>query len=387
MHVVLLKSQAAQHGGLEKHASRIAQEFLNRHLQVSILTTDSAHTPSYHPGISVHSVKTCRWPAFRRMEQFDRFVQNYLQKHPSKIVFGMDRNRFQTHYRAGNGVHAAFLKSRSLIENRFKQLSFLLNPLHLKILELEKAAFENPWLQKLFTNSHMVRKEIQEYYCTDKAKIEVIHNGVEWHEMENDFKSWPEQKGKITQKYGLDAKVFHFLFIGNGYLRKGLRQLLSAMALLKEREFHLSIIGKDNDLRDYQELVSQYRLQRHVAFFGPQKEIRPFYQMADALVIPSFYDPFANVTVEALAMGLFVVSSKFNGGHEILTFQNGAVIDDLLDPGSLAESLSIAIRHHKTPDCSNMIRQSVRHLDFSHQLKRLIDSCLGSSSSNDKAAH
>ena len=45
----------------------------------------------------------------------------------------------------------------------------------------------------------------------------------------------------------------------------------------------------------------------------------PFYQMADALVIPSFYDPFANVTVEALAMGLFVLSSKHNGGPEILT--------------------------------------------------------------------
>ena len=67
-----------------------------------------------------------------------------------------------------------------------------------------------------------------------------------------------------------------------------------------------------------QALAAKLNIQRRVTFFGPQKEIRPFYQFADALVIPSFYDPFANVTVEALAMGLFVVSSKSNGGHEIL---------------------------------------------------------------------
>ncbi len=57
--------------------------------------------------------------------------------------------------------------------------------------------------------------------------------------------------------------------------------------------------------------------------------MRPFYQLADALAIPSFYDPFANVTVEALAMGLFVVSSRSNGGFEILDPSKGIIIENL----------------------------------------------------------
>jgi len=378
MQVVLLKSQVAQHGGLEKYASRIAQGFLSRGLDVSILTTGGQKNSIPSAGLAVHSVQTCRWPAFWRMEQFDRFVCRYLEQHPNSLVFGMDRNRYQTHYRAGNGVHAAFLKSRAYTENRLKQFSFSFNPLHLKILQLEKAAFENPALQKLFANSHMVRREILNYYRTDPAKIEVIHNGVEWQEMENDFSKWSQCKEKATIERKLDPKVFHFLFIGNGYLRKGLGQLMVALSRLKEKEFHLSVIGKDNCWQNYANLAEKLHIRHRVTFFGPQKEIRPFYQLADALVIPSYYDPFANVTVEALAMGLFVVSSKSNGGHEILTTQNGAVISNLHDIDSVAESLMLALKHPKTPESSMQIRQSVQHLDFSRQMNLLINSCLSS---------
>ena len=66
------------------------------------------------------------------------------------IVFGMERNRFQTHIRAGNGVHAAFLKSRLASEGVLKYGMCLINPLHRKILELEKEGFENPKLKKIF---------------------------------------------------------------------------------------------------------------------------------------------------------------------------------------------------------------------------------------------
>ena len=371
--VVLLKSQVAQQGGLEKYASRIAHGFIDRGMNVSILTTDNSKNS---PEVDVHSIKTCRWPAFWRMEQFDRFVQQYLKDHPTDLVFGMDRNRYQTHYRAGNGVHAAFLKSRRYTDGVFKQISFRFNPLHRKILELEKAAFENPTLEKLFANSQMVRREILEYYRTDPSKIQVIHNGVEWHEMENDFSQWSQIKNRLAREKGLDPSQFHFLFIGNGYLRKGLKQLMQALSHLKTTDFHLSVIGKDSSLKDYQRLAYSLHLENHISFFGPQKEIRPFYQIADALVIPSFYDPFANVTVEALAMGLYVVSSKSNGGHEVLSHENGEVISNLLDIDSVADSVSHAMDHPKTNTSANQIRASVKHLDFSNQMQQLIDACL-----------
>lgn len=372
-HVVLLKSCVSSVGGLEKYASRIAARFQALGCKVTLLT--NGPLPLYD-SIEIHTAKTWRWPAFLRMEQYDRFVSKWLKDHSADLVFGMDRNRMQTHLRAGNGVHAAFLNSRILTEGRLKWLVCQANPLHRKILELEKAAFENPLLQKLFTNSRMVKSEILARYSTDPSKIEVVHNGVEWHEMQSAFDAWPEKKPIVAKRLGLNPSLFHFLFIGNGYLRKGLAQLLKALARLKRKDFVLSVIGKDTHWEEYRALAERLELKNQVIFFGSQKEIKPFYQMADALAIPSFYDPFANVTVEALAMGLFTVSSKTNGGHEILDTDNGSVIEDLTDPESITASLSSALSRPKTIGSAAKIRESVRRLDFSSQMPLLIDSCL-----------
>lgn len=371
-HVVLLKSRSNNHGGLEKYASRIAQAFLEKGFRVTLLTTGNVLQQT---GIPIYAAKTVPWPAFVRMEQFDCFVRKWIKKQKVDLIFGMDRNRNQTHIRAGNGVHAAYLQSRFLTDSLFKACICHLNPLHRKILELEKAAFENSNLQKLFTNSEMVKRQVLYHYDIDPVKIQVVHNGVEWEEMQKDFSCWEEKKEEGFQKFLFPSDPFHFLFIGNGYSRKGLDQLLFAFSQIKDEPFHLSVIGKDNQMDMYRAKAIQLGLKDKVRFFGPSQEIRLFYQLADCLVIPSFYDPFANVTIEALAMGLFVVSSKNNGGHEILTPENGAVIQDLLDPDAIIAALRFAMKRRKTSNSAEKIRNSVRRLDFSNQLKILMEAC------------
>lgn len=370
--IVLLKSRSNNHGGLEKYASRIADAFLKRGDKVTILTSGE---PILKPDIPIFTTKTVPWPAFLRMEQFDFFVRRWLKKTKADLIFGMDRNRYQTHIRAGNGVHAAYLKSRFQTDSLFKACICHLNPLHRKILELEQAGFENPALQKLFTNSEMVKKQVLSTYKVDESKIQVIHNGVEWHEMQSDFLQWQEKKQEGLKKFQLDPNHFHFLFIGNGYSRKGLDRLLFAFSQIKQEPFHLSVIGKDNRMDMYRARAIQLGLKDRVRFFGPSQEIRLFYQLADCLVIPSFYDPFANVTIEALAMGLFVLSSKHNGGCEILSPENGAVIQDLLKPDAIIEALRNAMKYPKTKQSANSVRSSVERLDFSNQLKILMEAC------------
>lgn len=372
--VALLKSHLHSQGGLEKYTARIADGFLQKGFDVSFLTSKTSRF-EIKESISIHTIKTCRWPGFRRMEQYDRFTAQWIEKKRPDIVFGLDRNRLQTHLRAGNGVHAAFLKSRVLTEGYCKWALCQINPLHRKIIELEKSAFESPVLQTLFTNSNMVKQEVLQHYQVDASKIKVVHNGVEWHEMQSDFDESLTNKTKLAHQLGLNASSFHFLFIGNGYLRKGLKQLLKGFASLSEKDIHLSILGKENRIEEYKRLAYDLNISSQVTFFGVQKDPRPFYQIADALIIPSFYDPFANVTVEALAMGLFVISSKTNGGSEVLTDENGILIEDLLEIEAMKEALSQALKHPKTKEKAQLIRQSVRHLDFSNQIPQLIEPC------------
>lgn len=350
--VVLLKSKWGSQGGLEKYAHRIAHAFMAKGAYVTILTTGN---PPLHEPISFHSTKTVPWPGFVRLEQFDRFTAQWLKKNRADLIFGLERNRMQTHLRAGNGVHAAYLKTRSRLCHY--------NPLHRRILAIEKAGFENPSLQKLFTNSYMVRNEILAHYKTDPAKIHVIHNGVEWAEMEPHFSSFTS------------GSSFRFLFLGHGYQRKGLEPLLVGLSRLQNKDFSLTVIGKEKQIDWFKKRAAHLGLSRHVEFLGPVANVQPYYKQADCLVIPSFYDPFANVTVEALAMGLYVVSSKTNGAHEILTPQNGTVIEDLSDPESMKAALETAMNRPKTIQSARSIRDSVKHLDFPHQMRLLMDHC------------
>ncbi len=378
MTVTLIKNELFKQGGLEKYTWQIARDFCSMKIPVTLLTSGAPTPPFSSPSLQIVSLPVRHRLSYLSVHHFDKACDEYLSQHPTPIVFSLDRNRFQTHLRAGNGVHAAYLKRRSAEEGFTKKLSFHLNPLHQILLSLEKKAFEHPRLKILFTNSEMVKQEILEHYKTDPQKIQVVRNGVEWEAMQKPFDLWEESRGRQLKEFHLNPSAFQFLFIGHNFQRKGLHKLLYALSFIKNENFELSVVGKDKNLHDFQQLVRKLGLSNKVFFFGAQEHPLPFYQMADTLVIPSIYDPFANVTIEALAMGLFTLSSKHNGGHEILTPQNGATIPNLNDPAAFSTLLKHTLSHPKTRPRAEAVRQSVKHLDFSHQLRLLTQATLDS---------
>jgi len=372
--VVILKSRIAHQGGLEKHALRLANGFAKRKCKVIILSCGHEE----FKGQPFHVINLCPYRKLNasRLRRYDALCNQWLQEHGANVVFGMERTQNQTHYRAGNGVHAQYLKQRRLSDSLLKRASFAINPLHRTILSLERSCFESPSLKKLFTNSYMVRQEILNHYNTDPEKIETIHNGVEWREMQQDFDAWQDQRRTLLMQWGLNKDKYQLLFIGQGFRRKGLQFLLQGMSALNRQDIQLSVIGKDREAHKFQKMSQKLGLAQQVKFFGTRSDVHRFYQAADALAIPSIYDPFANVTVEAQAMGLFVISSKYNGGKEILNPKSGHVIENLDDADSVAESLKIAINHPKTALSAASIRKNTQHLDFSYQLDKVLTSTL-----------
>ncbi len=373
--VVLLKQELGAKGGLEKATFRIAHAFAAKGCEVTIVTgTEAAECPTI-PGIATASFPIRGWLPHSQLNNWDAACRAYIARNPADIVLGFDRTTRQTHIRAGNGIHAAYLKRRGAYSSAIKQASFSLNPLHCTILRLEKEAFANPNLRKLIVNSEMVRREAIEHYHVDPKLIHVIHNGVEWSELTAEFQKWPATRREVAQEIGSDPSAFHFLFAGHEYGRKGLDALLLGLSQLHANEARLVVIGRDKKIDYYKKLAARLGL-RHVYFLGPRRDLQRFYALADAAIISSFYDPFANVTVEALAMGLFVVTSRFNGGCEVLTKERGATIADLSDPDAVAESLALALKHPKTEESAQAIRYSVRFLDYPLQLERFTSACL-----------
>ena len=77
-------------------------------------------------------------------------------------------------------------------------------------------------------------------------------------------------------------------------------------------------------------------------------------------------------------MGLYVMTSSFNGGKEVLNEFSGKVID-VLNCDDFANSLKEIIKQPKTWIKSQKIRESVKHLDFSLQNATLIETCIKNS--------
>lgn len=384
LHVAILKGRLAptlSMGGVEKYTMRVAKAFVEAGCRVTLLTTPPKRMKSQPRSFSlpfdVVSFEGCNSTfSYHYLRQFDKKCLEWITSHQPDIVLGMDRNTYQTHYRAGNGVHRSYLARRYKAESFFKRLSFRFNPLHRTILDFEKKTYEDPRLKALIVNSTMVMDEIKEYYTTPPDKIHVIHNGVEWNEMLNRFTLWPAVSEERVAQLGLASNTYRYLFIGNDFRRKGLELLLRSLSRMTQNDFHLLVVGQDKESEKFKSFTQHLGLAQHVTFFGPQRDLTPFYQVADCLVLPSLYDPFANVTVEALAMGLIVVTSIYNGGKEVITPETGMIIEDLWNIESLSHSLAEAMKRPKTIASANAIRSSVQKLDFSSQLDKMVDTVM-----------
>lgn len=373
--VAILKSRLTPNGGgLEKYTMRLAQAFAQKGCQVTILTSHSQVKGSH--AFDIVNLEAKSKIAFRHLWQFDHQCQEWIKANAPDVVFGMDRNTCQSHYRAGNGVHAEFLRKRLSTDSFFKRLSFRINPLHLSILKMERSTYESPDLETLFTNSNMVKEEILHHYNVDPKKIRVVHNGVEWHEMRSAFDASPHQRVEILHQLRLNPSVFQFLFVGKGFRRKGLQYLLKALSQIRDRNFQLSVVGHDKEMPAFKAMAETLGIGRQVKFFGHRNDVIEFYKACDVLVIPSTYDPFANVTIEALAMGLYVVSSKSNGASEIITPEIGTVIEDLHSEESFLKAIKEALNHPKTLSRARQIRESVVTFDFHSQLDKIVNTTL-----------
>jgi UDP-glucose:(heptosyl)LPS alpha-1,3-glucosyltransferase len=369
--IALITSNYGAKGGLEKYLGRIGEELLHRGHDVTLLTAGESVPAS---PFQVVLLKKRGKLSLLHLLEFDRCAKNYCSLHHFDAIFGFDRHfLILSHYRAGNGCHAAYLDHRKLNCSFFKRLSFSFNPLHRLILKMEKETFENPKLQCLFTNSYLVRDEILNYYPRVlPEKIRVVHNGVAWHERRASFEETFTKGAEIKKRLGL-SDCFQFLFVGHEWKRKGLELLLRSLSLLRKENFQLSCVGRERKRDYFSALAKECGIENKVLFFPPCADVTPFFQAADCAVIPSYYDPFANVTTEALAMGLYVITSPTNGGKEVLTSSSGTVFSSF-DEETLAACLKERLAFPKTQEVAIPIRNSVKSLDFSSQIEK-ITSC------------
>lgn len=203
-------------------------------------------------------------------------------------------------FRAGDGVHAAWLKRRAAVEPFWKSATRWLNPKHKQLLRLEAQVLDPRNTRAIIANSRMVRDEILAFSIFPAEKIHVIHNGLS-------NPTEPADRAPSRAKFGLGEEDFCVLFVGSGWERKGLRTAIRAVEKLPQTT--LLVAGRGS--------AESFRSPR-ARFVGPTSDLAAIFGAADAFVLPTSYDPFSNACLEALAAGLPVITTPANGFSEII---------------------------------------------------------------------
>jgi UDP-glucose:(heptosyl)LPS alpha-1,3-glucosyltransferase len=135
----------------------------------------------------------------------------------------------------------------------------------------------------------------------------------------------------------------------------------------------LLIVGKDKHAAQYQRLAATLGIASRVRFAGAQNDVKPFYGMADAFILPTLYDPFPNVCVEALACGLPVFTTQQCGAAELIRDGDNGWVADALDGATLRQQLGqwLASRA-EWPSLAAAARASTADLTLEQMAGRLL---------------
>ena len=315
-------------GGAEAYLKRLARGIIDAGHKVQLTTTNEWPDDQWPFGPVTHL----------RAESAVGFANELEQIRPQldcDILFSLERVWSCDIYRAGDGVHRAWLARRRKFELPLKQFARALNRKHRELLHLEESLFASRKARRVIVASQMVKNEIVDIYGYPAERIDLIHNGIPLAEFQFDS----ELRERAREALNLKPDQIALLFAGSGWERKGLLFAIQAMALCKNRRMRLIVAGRGNTAL-YKPTRLRFWREDPVRFLGEVPDLMRIYAAADIFVLPTIYDPFSNACLEALACGLPVITTRSNGFSEIIEDKvHGSVVDHAGDLVGLREAI------------------------------------------------
>jgi glycosyltransferase involved in cell wall biosynthesis len=219
-----------------------------------------------------------------------------------------------------------------------------LSPEQVYIAEVETWACERA--DAIVANSNFIAEELARFHKVPSEKIQVVHPGVDAGGFETDGHI-PDFKALFA---GKGEKLV--LYLGRLSPMKGIDLLFDAMPeILQKCAKTKFMIAGDGVLRE--KLTSRARelgVAEHVRFVGhlSGKVLGAAYRAADLVVIPSRYEPFGMVALEAMSLGTPVLAAGTGGLKEIVRDKGGTRIFKPNDSGSIAKSVISALKRRFT---------------------------------------
>jgi UDP-glucose:(heptosyl)LPS alpha-1,3-glucosyltransferase len=179
---------------------------------------------------------------------------------------------------------------------------------------LERRTLRSPRVKRIVAISQYVKHQLAWHYKIDDRRVVRVANAAEVGRPD------PAQptgsRAEVRRRWGFSADDTVYLFASMEAHRKGLAQVISAFAHLREKapQARLVIAGL-NDEAPRRELT-RLGLSDATRWLGPIREMDGCYAASDVTVLPSWYDPASKVVIESLLHGIPAISTLTNGASE-----------------------------------------------------------------------
>ena len=379
--IVFVRRGYSQTGGAEAYLKRLARGVVAAGHRAELITTDDWPPNEWPFGAITHL--RARSP----IEFADELEQMRSQLR-CDVLMSLERIWHCDIYRAGDGVHRAWLDRRRKFEIPLQRFVRGLNHKHRDILRLEEALFTSRGAGRVIVNSSMVKNEIVDLYNYPPDRIDIVRNGVPLEKFRFDSELREKARGDLNLK----PDDITLLFVGSGWERKGLRFAIAAMALCRNRKMWLFVAGRGNR-RSYKskhvhflgevgpdafQLVKSRRLSRLLRPASRQPasvvDLTGIYAAADIFILPTIYDPFSNACLEALACGLPVITTRDNGFAEIIKDGiHGSIVDPAHDITRLRDAIRFWSAAERREDARSEIIERASQFDIARNVAQTLE--------------
>src|SRR5881296_997718 len=328
-------------GGISTHVYHLSRALVEKGTPVRVITCDFPNAPAEEiiDGVSVSRVDSGRVPE----SNFLLWIYHLNSQMISKTTELFETERFDL-------IHAHdWVVGRAAVELKNRLSLPLISTIHAteigrggsldgeyrrKVRDIERLLVEQS--DGIICCSNYMLDHIQHQLGAVNAKIRVIPNGVESSRFNGD-----RQPHLIPTGVSENRKVI--LYVGRIVREKGIFTLLEALDELRNRgkDVSLVIVGEGPLKEDLAKEVLRRRLSDRVKITGfvDQEKLVSLYNSCDAFVLPSHYEPFGMVALEAMASRVPVVVSDVGGLSEIVEDGVTGVKVPSSDPHALAEGI------------------------------------------------
>jgi glycogen(starch) synthase len=312
-------------GGLARHVRKLSEHLLDTGAEVHVLTRGGGHLPAQEErhGVLVHRVREPPFP--KDVDAFVRWVgrmNGHMLERGAELCAQLEPDVLHSHDWLVSGaaeqlarrfglpwlvtVHATeFGRHQGWVEKHPQ------SHIHAAERRMVRRA------DRVITCSHYMRGHVSAVFGVAPARITVVPNAIDPRDLEPVVADLPALRRRFAAP---DERLV--LLVGRLVYEKGFHLALDALAPVIRRldKVRFVVAGTGTAEAELKKQAQRLGLSRHGSFLGwvGDDMLHSLYRVADLCIVPSIYEPFGLVALEAMASGCLCVVADTGGLREVV---------------------------------------------------------------------